>query len=256
MKNNINLSVVYFSPTNGTKKAVTILADKIKKDYKTIDLTNSEERKNIVGFSQNDLVIVASPVYAGKIPQVQGLFENINGKNTPCIIMAAYGNRHYDNTLAQMKNILEKRGFVCFGAISVIIPHIYSKKLGTNRPDNTDIVNISKFADKIIDKLNAHNINSIHVPGEKEPKEYPINPGGKNIKNLNKELCNQCNICVDNCPVNAINKKTFEINIDLCINCMKCSIECPTNARTFDASETKKRLEENYIRRMEVESFV
>lgn len=256
MSINLKVSVAYFSPTNGTKKVATLLADSINTEYKLINLTNAKERLNKIDFSKEELLIAAAPVYASKIPQVNGLYENLNGNNTPCVIMAAYGNRHYDDTLAQMKSILEKRGFICIAAISPIIPHIYSEKLGANRPDENDIVIINDFADKVLEKLNKNKIESVNVPGEENPKEYPVNPGGKNTKILDRKVCNNCKVCVTECPMECINEETLEIDNKLCINCMKCSKICPTSARKFDSTEIGKYLEGNYLRRREIEVFI
>ena len=53
------------------------------------------------------------PVYGGFIPQVCAHMEkNLKGDYTPAVIAAVYGNRHYDDALLQMKDILTEQGFV------------------------------------------------------------------------------------------------------------------------------------------------
>lgn len=40
----------------------------------------------------------------------------MKGNNTPAIIAAVYGNRHYDDALLQMKDILTEQGFYVIAA--------------------------------------------------------------------------------------------------------------------------------------------
>lgn len=249
---NKNPSIIYFSPTNGTKNAINLLAKQISSNYTEIDLTNPKKRETTYKFNENSLIIVAAPVYMGQLPLVDGLFNNLKGNNTPCVIMASYGNRHYDDTLAQMKYLLENQGFICIGAITSIIPHIYSEKLGLNRPDTIDLNIFKEFSTKLFDKLN--NISSVILPG----KSTPSIPKGKSsvIKYLNKSKCTNCMICAKECPTTAISFDTLDINSEICINCMRCSKVCINNARTFDCSTVKNYLESNYLRRREIEYFL
>ncbi len=45
-------------------------------------------------FGPEELLVLALPVYAGQIPAVPGLLDGLKGDNTPCILLATYGNRH------------------------------------------------------------------------------------------------------------------------------------------------------------------
>ena len=85
-------TALYFSPTYGTKRVVEKFV-KYLVDMETtiVDNTLPEQRVKLYEFDSDELVIVANPVYAGQIPQVQGLWRNLRGQNTPCIILACYG---------------------------------------------------------------------------------------------------------------------------------------------------------------------
>lgn len=256
MKSKYNESVAYFSPTNGTERSVKILAENFNKNYKSINLTKRSARLHKVTFSNKDLLIAAAPVYAGQLPMVEGLFENLEGDKTPCIVMATYGNRHYDDTLAQLKNILEEKGFICIGAIASVIPHVFSDKLGLNRPDEEDVVQMKNFADKIIKKLDENKIESVDVPGEIIPKHLEKRPGGNVIKTFDINNCSNCGLCVRECPVNAINPESKLSDSELCINCMRCSFVCKSKAKGYDAIEVRSYLEGHYMDRREIEVFV
>ncbi|MEG0295167.1 MAG: 4Fe-4S binding protein [Clostridium sp.] len=254
--NKYNVHAAYFSPTNGTKRAVSLLAEYLDDEYKLIDLTDKSKRDKKFKFSNNELVIVACPVYAGQIPMIDGLFKNLIGDNTPCIVMAAYGNRHYDDAVAQMKCILEKNHFKCIGAIASIIPHIYSNKLGVGRPDVDDIRIIKSFANEIKKKLENENFDNVEVPGNPSPSILQNIPGCNIPKFMDKSLCNSCELCSKECPVGAINSETNEIDNTLCINCMKCSFVCKTEARKFDDTMISEYLEGNYTKRREIQVFI
>ena len=74
---------VYFSPTDNSKKYVDYISHCIEKNATMIDLTFKEES---IILNSDDLMIVAAPVYAGRIPNVaRRRFKNIQGNNTPCI---------------------------------------------------------------------------------------------------------------------------------------------------------------------------
>ena len=169
--------------------------------------------------------------------------------------MAAYGNRHYDDTLSQMKKILEERGFVCIGAIAPVIPHIYSDKLGAGRPTEQDAAIFKKFAvliKKRIEEGEEQGFASVQVSGNPMPDKKEMKPVPKAFI---KERCTGCQVCVQKCPVYAISKDTLEIDERKCISCMRCALLCKKGARAYDASAVKAHLEEKFLTPREVEFF-
>ncbi len=256
LEKNRPVTVAYFSPTDGTRKAAEALAGFLTQSPVMLDLTRRKNRKQEIIFKEKELLLAAAPVYGGQLPKVrEELFSNLRGNGTPCIVMAAYGNRHYDDTLAQMKEILRARGFVCIGAIAPVIPHIFSEKLGAGRPDGKDLEIMKRFAVEIkkrIERAGEDGFREISLPGNSKPGEKELKP----VKKLfYKERCTNCQACVQKCPVNAISIGTLEIDESVCINCMRCSRVCRQNARAFDASQTAVYLESNYLKPREVEFF-
>lgn len=250
------VTIAYFSPTQGTKKAAEILAEGLTQSPQYLDLTRRKFRKQVKVFKEQELLVAAAPVYGGQLPRIEeGLFTNLKGNHTPCVLMAAYGNRHYDDTLAQMKKILTDRGFICIGAIAPVIPHIFSDKLGTGRPDQKDQEQIRRFAvliKKRLQEAQMQGLKEITVPGNPNPDPKIMKPVEKK---LNREICTNCQICVQKCPVNAISRDTLEISAEKCINCMRCAKVCPTGARTFEAADVREYLESHYSQPREVEYF-
>lgn len=256
LEKNRPVTTVFFSPTGGTRRAAEIFTEYLTQNPRYMDLTRRKLRKKKHRFSSGELLIAAAPVYGGQLPVVEEpLFSNLQGEGTPCVIMAAYGNRHYDDTLAQMKKRLEEQGFICIGAIAPVIPHIYSPVLGKDRPDEQDRQILKRFAVEIkrrLEKGRTEGFVSVWVPGNPEPEPKQMKPVEKTFDST---LCTNCQACVQKCPVNAISQETLEIREDRCLNCMSCVKVCKRGARGYDCSQVRQYLEANYSVPRKIEVF-
>ena len=256
MEKNRQVTAAFFSPTGGTRRAVEIFTEFLTQNPRYLDLGRRKLRKEKWKFSSGDFLVAAAPVYGGQLPDIQEpLFSNLHGEKTPCVIMAAYGNRHYDDTLAQMQYRLEEQGFICIGAIAPVIPHIYSDILGKGRPDEKDIRIIRKFAVEIKKRLETgeqYGFTSVKVPGNPLPAPKQMKPVEKSF---DRARCTKCQVCVQRCPVNAISQETLQIREDRCLNCMSCVKVCKAGARGYDCSQVADYLEKNYSVPKEIQFF-
>ena len=128
-----NIYTVYFSPTGGTKKVATALSDNLSQllhiPSQSIDLTLPANRQISYPFDSDSLVILAVPVYAGRIPNklLPDLEKCLNGNGKTAIIpVSVYGNRNYDEALREMLILVEKHGFIPMGALAMISRHAFS----------------------------------------------------------------------------------------------------------------------------------
>lgn len=256
LEKNRPVTAAVFSPTGGTRRAAEIFTEYLTQNPRYMDLTRRKLRKEKIKFSSRELLIAAAPVYGGQLPVIEEpLFANLQGEKTPCVIIAAYGNRHYDDTLAQMKERLENQGFICIGAAAPIIPHIYSSVLGQGRPDEEDRQILRRFAVEIkkrLEKGQEEGFLSVCLPGNPRPESKQMKPVEKHF---DRKLCTNCQACVQKCPVNAISQETLKICEDRCLNCMSCTKVCKAGARGFDCSQVRQYLESNYSSPRKTEVF-
>lgn len=99
---------VYFSPTGNTKRLVCQAASEAARLFqvscRAISLDLPEERERVRTFSAGDLVIVGGPTYAGKLPNkiLPTYQEKLIGKGALALAVVTYGNRSFDNALAEL----------------------------------------------------------------------------------------------------------------------------------------------------------
>ncbi|MEK6264314.1 MAG: flavodoxin domain-containing protein, partial [Clostridium sp.] len=73
---NKKINMMYFSATGTTRKVVSGITKKISENIdmdiviSEIDFTMPEIRKEPVCFTEEDIVIIGVPVYAGRVPNV------------------------------------------------------------------------------------------------------------------------------------------------------------------------------------------
>lgn len=149
----MKVTVVYFSPTGNTKKSVEAMAAAVTEQYEVLDLTEFQNRDVKQEFSSDELVIFGMPVYAGRIPMVAApRLEGLIGHATPCILVATYGNRHYEDALAEMEDISKAHGFLVKGAAALIGRHTYGE-IQMDRPDMEDLAACEEFAKRVVDNI-------------------------------------------------------------------------------------------------------
>ena len=81
------------------------------------------------------------------------LEKHINGNNTPCAIVAVYGNRHFDDCLVEMEDLLTEKGFLVTAAAACLGEHSYTTQIATGRPDEADLAWAKEFGQKLQEKL-------------------------------------------------------------------------------------------------------
>lgn len=223
-----SLHLLYFSPTGSTEKISKILGSSLGVISSEYDLTAHELQSR--RFSSSDLIIAAVPVYGGRIPRLAAeSLKKFQGKNTPAVALAVYGNREYEDALLELTDILHSLEFLPIAAGAFIAQHVFAPEIGKGRPNKEDISIIEDFGKKIREKL-ASSLSEITPTGNRPYKEYhpaPITP-------ITDDKCISCKLCAIKCPVQAIPlDKPNETIPGKCILCARCIHICPQNARTL-----------------------
>ena len=257
------INLVYFSPTNTTRKTIESVAKGIEiEQINLIDITTDDSIETIQ-ISKNELTIFGAPVYGGRIPQVSvERFKRIITNGSLAIVVGVYGNRAFDDALIELKHITESNGFKIIGAGAFIGEHAFSFnniKVAKNRPDENDLQLAYEFGQHINLKIHSKKESLlIDVPGNipyKKLKERPVI-----CPDTIHSDCILCGDCVTVCPTGAISlNEKVETEEELCIWCCACVKYCKQNARTMDNSiivDLQKWLAENYTERREPELFL
>ena len=136
---------VYFSGTGTTERTVTHIAGELARllaaPCRSLDFTRPQVRQQELNFCQSDLVVLGTPVYAGRVPNVLLPFlrEKVRGGGALAVPVVLFGNRNYDDALIELRDILQQDGFRCVAAGAFVGEHSFSRTLGAGRPDDGDM---------------------------------------------------------------------------------------------------------------------
>lgn len=272
MKDILNISAMYFSPTGTTEKIVKGIANNLKikfncSDINYINFNRPEIRQMKQSFSKDDLVVFGVPVIAGRVPNVLLKYlQTIIGNNSLAVAIVVYGNRDYDDALIELKDILDTNGFKVIAGGAFIGEHSFSKILAKNRPDDKDMSVVNDFSKQIYDKITNGNFDTAKIKGNipyrdyYKPKDKEGNPVDfRKIVPKTNVNCINCKICTEVCPVGSIDYNDVSKLNGICIKCCACIKKCPVDAKYFDDVNYlnhKYELEVEFTKRKEPEIFL
>ena len=287
---------VYFSPTGNVKEVTNLIAKKLSEELSVPleqwDFTLPDNRKSAKAFEKEDLVVFGTPVYAGRVPNkiLPWVQQGFTGDHTPMVPVVVFGNRNFDDALMELKQELEKNGFLAAAGAAVASSHVFSDKIAPGRPDASDRAEILTFAGKTAQKIaetdilhtglqvagndpiGASHIRStyiwrrLQVAGNDPIGAYytPLGTDGKPAKFLKAKpiteisKCNGCGRCSEVCPMGSVDREDVSQVTGICIKCQACIKSCPNGAKYF-ADEAflshVRMLEEHYTDRAENHFF-
>lgn len=269
-----------FSPTGGTEHIVSLLAEEMGKCLKLpvhkISFTLPDERKKSCTFTEEDLLILGTPVYAGRIPNkiLPDVDRSFEGNGTLAVAVSVFGNRNYDDGLMELVLLLENHGFCVAAAAAAAARHAFSDDIGTGRPDKQDEEELRVFARRAAEKIkeffgkekivsgnkSSCGVSALQITGHNPVGPYytPLRADGQPAKFLkakpvtDENLCNRCGTCAQVCPMGSISREAPSVVNGICIKCQACIRACPTQAKHFEDEDFLSHVEmlrEHYTRR-------
>lgn len=225
----MKLYEICFSPTGGTKKAADMLAGGLAGEIRPIDLTDSKTDFSNISLKENDLAVIAVPSYGGRVPgPATERISAVQGNGAKAVLVCVYGNRAYEDTLAELQDTAKQAGFRIIAAVAAIAEHSIARQFAAGRPDEHDQAQLHAFAEKIQAKLDAQNTSEPSIPGNRPYKKG----GGSGMVPKPTKDCVKCGLCSQKCPVQAIDPNDpKEVDSKACISCMRCVSVCPHSAR-------------------------
>jgi ferredoxin len=233
--------MVYFSPTQTTKRILEAIAQGVEADgIEHLDLTPPEAGSQGIVETDNQLTIIGVPVYGGRVPQeaIRRL-QRLKARKSPAVVVVLYGNRAYEDALLELRDLAVGLGFTPVGAGAFIGEHSYDSEvtpIATGRPDQDDLRKAREFGRKIQKKLDM--LSGLHeVPPLPVPGKLPHRERGTTTKlppESLQSLCTRCGKCATVCPTAAVTVGETVVTVATsCISCCACVKNCPTKARVI-----------------------
>ena len=220
---------ICFSPTGGTKRVSSMLCRALADETVTVDLTAREVDFGRVALTGEDIALIAVPSYSGRVPAIAAArLEAMHGNGARAILVCVYGNRAYEDTLIELRDVACRAGFRVIAAVAAVAEHSIVRQYATGRPDGEDEAVLRDFAARIRRKIDGGDLNEPTIPGNR-PYRKAASAG---IVPKATHACIKCGVCAAKCPVGAIDPQDPKReDKQRCISCMRCVAVCPHGAR-------------------------
>lgn len=229
---------IVFSPTGGTARVAGFLTAPWPGEIKTVDLCDRKTDFATVELTSDDLVAIAVPSFAGRVPGLAAeRIRALRGNGARAVLVAVYGNRDYDDTLVELEDLATAVGFTVIAGVAAVARHSMVPAYAAGRPNAEDAIELEDFGVQILHKAEAQKSTLPNLPGNR-PYRDGMQGGPLPLTNDN---CIDCKLCATSCPSGAIDfDDVAKIDPDLCISCLRCVAVCPVEAKYIDPENVQK----------------
>lgn len=263
---------MYWSATGTTEKVVRAageaMAARLGVPLEVWDFTLPAGRQGQPDFRDTDAVVFGTPTYAGRVPNVLLKYlDTLTGQGAAAVPVVTYGNRDFDDSLIELRDILADHGFRPFAAGAFVGEHSFSTVLAAGRPDSDDLTLAQTLGKKAAERLAAGGeLPLVAVDGTPKPYRRYYQPRDRKgapvnilkVKPKTSDACDRCGVCAAVCPMGSISPEDPREYIGICIKCGACVKKCPKGAKYYDDAGYlyhKTELEEGYRRRGAVKLY-
>lgn len=243
----MNIAVVYFSQTGQTLKVAEAMAAGLREKKHTVKVLAMQKVKP-ADIKNCDLLGMGSPCFESQAPAAVltrlSSWPAMNGK--PAFVFATAGGAPgrvlYDLTRTlRGKGAKVIGGFMSCGMVHHPAPCLTGRL--PNRPNQEDLAQARTFALAVDRHSQSGNIGTMPEsrPDALKPTWGFFQLIGLIAKpfllrivlpkpKLDESQCNQCKICVKECPVKSITLAPYPVLDGHCIRCYHCQNVCPQKA--------------------------
>ncbi|QTA82112.1 4Fe-4S ferredoxin iron-sulfur binding domain-containing protein [Desulfonema limicola] len=255
--------IIYCSPAGTTRHVADVFEDSLKRsgfDVFVLDLGTRQNHDPVLSkikeADQDLCLFIGSPVYVSHaLPPVMNFISNLPELNgASAVPFVTWGGASSGIALYEMGKALKEKGFDLAGAAKVIAVHCMmwrsDNPLGQGRPNSEDDNMIQNLVSQICEKTDlkqgidlsvlAYQTKAAHAEMEKVSLEKA--KGHMPKREIDENLCTQCNICSDVCPADAISFSPYPEFGSQCISCFNCVKQCPEQAIIADLSQLEGRI--------------
>lgn len=235
--------LIYFSPTGTTRTTIAAIARGLEAK-KIIHYDGTLPNVHLETVLTDGVAIIGAPVYAGRMPELclQRL-QAITAKHLPCVLVALYGNRAYEDALVELRDFAVSKGFNVVAAGAFIGEHSYSTPhcpIAAGRPDAEDLALAERFGRQVAAKIENGCFDPPEIKGD-VPYREGVQFGGT-APESDRGRCILCGRCAEVCPTGAIQLSDRVITeAGMCVMCCACVKTCAVNARSFNHPRVAER---------------
>lgn len=230
------IHTIYFSPVFHTRSLAQTLGAILARQCQVQAINEKDITVGALAdpprIAPTDLVILACPLYGGRIPGLASRrLAAITGSGAPAIMLVSYGNRAWEDALVELQDVAVASGLRPLAAAACVAAHTIVPDIAQGRPDKADLQSLAQFAAAVAQRLVSlpdGQIPPLAVPGHRPYRDYRPAPLPQTVN----DNCTLCGLCASECPAGAIDAvDVTRINQDRCISCMRCINICPARAR-------------------------
>ena len=255
--------IVYFSQTGNTRKIATAIYAGMSPVVEQCDIRRLKDVNPNGDLKDYDLIGLGAPVWGEGMPHIMGFIDNITRVEGKHAFAFCTHGTYPRSFLSSVVPGLTQRGLTVIGWNdwhgSVCIPMMPKPYFTDGHPDEIDLKEARDFGRDLVERSRRIYQGERHlIPVFSRGRDYDEIYGtmgrvlseecakaGSYPFKVNLDKCNQCNLCVENCPTNSIDfsesPPIFRPNY---ARCWFCEQICPQGAIEYNwepaAAATRK----------------